>query len=52
MNWDAQRAIFGDSPRNRLLFDAYWLTPMTVNAWMEARGRTFEQGDETLYPAN
>ena len=52
VNWDAQRAIFGDSPRNRLLFDAYWLTPMTVNAWMEARGRTFEQGDESLYPGN
>jgi glyoxylase-like metal-dependent hydrolase (beta-lactamase superfamily II) len=52
VNWDAQRAIFGDTPRNRLLFDAYWLTPMTVNTWMEARGERFEQGDESLYPGN
>lgn len=52
VNWDAQRAIFGDTPRNRLLFDAYWLNPMTTNTYMEARGQTFEQGDETLYPDN
>ena len=52
VNWDAQRAIFGDTPRNRLLFDAYWLTPMTVNTYMEARGQRFEQGDENLYPNN
>ncbi len=52
VNWDAQRAIFGDTPRNRLLFDAYWLSPMTVNTYMEARGQGFEQGDETLYPDN
>jgi glyoxylase-like metal-dependent hydrolase (beta-lactamase superfamily II) len=50
VNWDAQRAVFGDTPRNRLLFDAYWLTPMTVNTYMEARGQRFEQGDESLYP--
>ena len=52
VNWDAQRAIFGDTPRNRLLFDAYWLNPMTINTYMEARGQRFEQGDESLYPAN
>jgi len=52
VNWDAQRAIFGDTPRNRLLFDAYWLNPMTINTYMEARGQTFEQGDEALYPDN
>jgi len=52
VNWDAQRSIFGDSPRNRILFDAYWLTPMTINTWREARNEPFEQGDESLYPAN
>ncbi len=52
VNWDAQRAVFGDTPRNRLLFDAYWLGPMTVNTWMEARGQTPGQGDETLYQDN
>lgn len=52
VNWDAQRAIFGDTPRNRLLFDAYWLTPMTINTYREAIGRPFEQGDESLYPNN
>jgi len=51
VNWDAQRAVFGDTPRNRLLFDAYWLNPMTVNTYREARGERFEQGDESLYPA-
>lgn len=52
VNWEAQRAIFGDTPRNRLLFDAYWLTPMTINTWREARNQPFEQGDETLYQGN
>ena len=50
--WSAQRAIFGDTPRNRLLFDAYWLTPMTMNTYMEARGEPIVQGDESLYPDN
>lgn len=52
VDWSAQRAIFGDTPRNRLLFDAYWLTPMTINTYMEARGQRFEQGDENLYSGN
>lgn len=50
VDWSAQRAIFGDTPRNRLLFDAYWLTPMTINTYMEARGQEMIQGDESLYP--
>jgi glyoxylase-like metal-dependent hydrolase (beta-lactamase superfamily II) len=49
VNWDAQRDIFGDTPRNRLLFDAYWLNPMTVNTYIEARGLPMVQGDEDLY---
>lgn len=52
VNWDAQRAIFGDTPRNRLLFDAFWLTPMTINTYREATNRPFEQGEEALYPDN
>lgn len=50
VDWSAQRAIFGDTPRNQRLFDAYWLTPMTINTYMEARGQAMVQGDESLYP--
>lgn len=50
VDWSAQRAIFGDTPRNQRLFDAYWLTPMTINAYMEARGQVMVQGEESLYP--
>ncbi|MGZ8999099.1 MAG: MBL fold metallo-hydrolase, partial [Allosphingosinicella sp.] len=52
VNWDSQRAIFGDTPRNRLLIDAFWLTPMTVNTYREAMGLPMIQGDESLYPSN
>jgi glyoxylase-like metal-dependent hydrolase (beta-lactamase superfamily II) len=52
VNWDAQRSIFGDTPRNRTLFDAFWLRPMTINTYREARTQPFEQGDESLYPNN
>lgn len=52
VNWDAQRAVFGTTPRNRQLFDAFWLTPMTVNTYVEARGLPMVQGDESLYPDN
>ena len=52
VDWSAQRAIFGDTPRNARLFDAYWLTPMTINTYMEARGQPMVQGEESLYPSN
>ena len=52
VDWSAQRAVFGDTPRNRLLFDAFWLTPMTVNTYIEALGLPMVQGDESLYPDN
>lgn len=52
VDWSAQRAIFGDTPRNRLLFDAFWLTPMTINTYMEARGTPMVQGEESIYPSN
>ena len=49
VDYKAQLDRFGDTPRNRQLFEAFWLNPMTVNAWKEARGETFAQGDEALY---
>jgi glyoxylase-like metal-dependent hydrolase (beta-lactamase superfamily II) len=52
VNFDPTREIFGDTPRNRLLIDAFWLTPMTVNTYMEARGTPMVQGDESIYPNN
>jgi glyoxylase-like metal-dependent hydrolase (beta-lactamase superfamily II) len=49
VNYDAQRAIFGDTPRRKRHFEEFWLKPMTVNAWLEARGQAMVQGDEALY---
>ena len=49
VDYSAQTAIFGDSPRHRQQFEGYWLRPMTVNAWIEARGAPMVQGDEQLY---
>ena len=49
VDYAAQLEQFGDTPRNRQLFDAFWLKPMTVNAWKEARGEAISQGDEALY---
>ena len=49
VNWDAQREIFGTTARNRILIDAFWLTPMTVNTYREARGLPMIQGDEEIY---
>jgi glyoxylase-like metal-dependent hydrolase (beta-lactamase superfamily II) len=50
VDYSAQEAIFGDTPRHKLQFDAFWLTPMTVNAWYEARGLPMVQGKEDIYP--
>ena len=50
VDYAAQTAVFGDTPRHKRLFDAYWLTPMTINAWVEARGIPMVQGDDDLYP--
>ncbi|MGZ8282266.1 MAG: MBL fold metallo-hydrolase [Allosphingosinicella sp.] len=49
VDYSAQTAIFGDTPRHRLQFEGYWLNPMTMNAWIEARGLPMVQGDEDLY---
>lgn len=48
-DYSAQMAIFGDTPRHKRLFEAYWLKPMTINAWMEARRIPVVQSDESLY---
>jgi glyoxylase-like metal-dependent hydrolase (beta-lactamase superfamily II) len=52
VDYSAQREMFGDTPRHRRLIDAFWLTPMTINAFREARGLPMIQGDESLYPSN
>ena len=49
VDYSAHEAIFGDTPRHKQLFEAYWLKPMTVNAWIEARGLPMVQGKEDLY---
>jgi glyoxylase-like metal-dependent hydrolase (beta-lactamase superfamily II) len=43
-DFSAQTAIFGDTPRNRLQFEGFWLTPMVENAYREARGEPIVQG--------
>jgi len=49
-DYSAQMKAFGDTPRHQRLFEAYWLNPMTINAWVEANGLPMKQGDESLYP--
>jgi glyoxylase-like metal-dependent hydrolase (beta-lactamase superfamily II) len=46
VDYSAQTDLFGDTPRNRRLFDAFWLTPITESAWREARGEPIVQGGE------
>ena len=50
VDYAGQTAIFGDTPRHRRQFEAFWLRPMTINAFMEARGEAMVQGEESLYP--
>ncbi len=44
VDFSAQTAIFGTTPRLRSAFEGYWLTPMVENAWREARGLPIIQG--------
>lgn len=37
--------IFGTDERRRRLFKAYWVDPMTENAWKEAKGLPIVQGE-------
>lgn len=49
VDYSVQMARFGDTPRNRQTFEAFWLKPMTVNAWLEAKAEPMVQGNEALY---
>jgi glyoxylase-like metal-dependent hydrolase (beta-lactamase superfamily II) len=49
VNFDAQLALFGDTPRRQRHFDDFWLKPMVVNAYVEAKGTPMVQGNEALY---
>lgn len=52
VDFSAQTAIFGTTPRQRLQFEGYWLRPMTENAWLEARGDPIVQGEGEATVAN
>jgi len=52
VDFSAQTAIFGTTPRLRLGFESYWLNPMVENAWKEARGEAIVQGDGVSTPAS
>ena len=51
VDFSAQSAIFGTTPRLQRTFDAYWLTPMVENAWREAKGLPIVQGGGESTPA-
>ena len=48
VDFSAQTALFGTTPRLRTLFDIEWLQPMVENAWKEARGIPIIQGEGLL----
>ena len=52
VDFSAQTAIFGTTPRLRAMFEGYWLTPMVENAWREARGVEIVQGGGETTPAS
>jgi hypothetical protein len=52
VDYSAQTEIFGDTPRKRRLFEAFWLTPITESAWREARGEPIVQGEGEATVAN
>lgn len=52
VDFSAQTAIFGTTPRQRLQFEGYWLRPMVENAWLEARGDPIVQGEGEATVAN
>jgi hypothetical protein len=45
VRFEIQTAIFAQTPREKRMFDAYWLTPMVENAYKEARGEPIIQGE-------
>lgn len=48
VDFSAQSAIFGTTPRLRAGFQSLWLAPMIENAWKEARGEPIVQGEGLL----
>lgn len=48
VDFSAQRAIFGSTPRYATAFQSLWLAPMVENAWKEARGIAIVQGEGLL----
>jgi len=48
VDFSAQTAIFGPTPRLAAGFQSLWLTPMVENAWKEARGMEIVQGEGEL----
>lgn len=50
VDFSAQTAIFGPSPRRKLGFENLWLRPMIDNAWREATGKPIIQGGEGEKP--
>jgi glyoxylase-like metal-dependent hydrolase (beta-lactamase superfamily II) len=45
VDFSAQSAIFGSTPRRKLGFENLWLRPMIENAYKEAKGQPIIQGD-------
>lgn len=45
VDFSAQTAVFGTTPRNKALFDAYWLIPIVASAYKEALGKPIVQGE-------
>ncbi len=48
VDFSAQSAIFGTTPRLRAGFQSLWLAPMIENAFKEARGEPIVQGEGLL----
>jgi glyoxylase-like metal-dependent hydrolase (beta-lactamase superfamily II) len=50
LDFARQKAVFGTTPRLAAAFESLWLTPMTENAWKEARGLEIVQGEGEATP--
>jgi glyoxylase-like metal-dependent hydrolase (beta-lactamase superfamily II) len=50
VDFSKQKAIFGTSSRLAAAFESLWLTPMSENAWKEARGLEIVQGEGEATP--
>jgi glyoxylase-like metal-dependent hydrolase (beta-lactamase superfamily II) len=52
VDFSAQSAIFGTTPRLKAGFQSVWLAPMIENAWREAKGLPIVQGGGETTPAS